>query len=325
MTEKSMPASPTGPKVFRRPTSMPRGLMLPLFIVLLALVVGLIEPRFWSAANVANLLRQLAPLLILTVGQALAIIGGGLDLSIAATLAAAGVVGVLAMEKYGMVAGMLAMLGTGIAIGAINGLLITKFRVSPFITTLGTMSVIKGLTLVASGGLPLYQVPELFLDIFGDGQVFGIPAGALIAFGCIAVGSFILRKTVLGRYIYAVGASPNAAYSAGVPTSAVTMLIYVFSGLMGGVAAIVMTSWVSAAQPLAGAGLELQAIAAAVIGGAALTGGVGKMSGIVCGAIILGMLSNGLNMVGVSSFYQTSCIGVIIIIAVVLDRYRGHN
>jgi len=299
--------------------------MLPFFIVVLAVVVGLIEPKFWSAANVTNLLRQLAPLLILTVGQAFAIIGGGLDLSIAATLAAAGVVGVLVMEQFGMVAGIVAMLATGLAIGLVNGMLITRFRVSPFITTLGTMSVIKGLTLVASGGLPLYSMPDTFLDIFGDGQILGVPAGAIIAFGCILLATFILRRTVLGRYIYAIGASPTAAYSAGVPTAAVTLAIYVFSGLMAGVAGVVMTSWVSAAQPLAGSGLELQAIAAAVIGGTALTGGVGRIAGIVCGAVILGMLSNGLNMIGVSSFYQTSCIGVIIIIAVVLDRYRSHS
>jgi len=197
--------------------------------------------------------------------------------------------------------------------------------VSPFITTLGTMSVIKGMTLVVSNGLPLYNVPDDFLDVFGDGQIYGIPAGGIIAAACVVIAWFMLTRTVAGRYIYAIGASPAAAFSSGVPTTRITLLIYAFSGTMAGVAAVVMTSWVSAAQPLAGTGLDLQSIAAAVIGGAALTGGVGKITGIVCGAIILGMLSNGLNMVGVSSFYQTASIGIIILAAVILDRLRASR
>jgi len=299
--------------------------MLPLFIVILAVGVGLIEPRFWSEQNLTNLLRQLAPLLILTVGQAMTIIAGGLDLSVAAAMAAAGVVGVLVMEQYGIAAGVAAMILTGAGIGLVNGLIITRFRVSAFITTLGTMSVAKGLTLVISGGLPLYNVPDRFLDIFGDGRLLGIPAGGVAAILCVIVVAVLLRRTVFGRYVYATGANETAAFSAGVPVSTITILVYVFSGCMAGVAAVVMTAWVSAAQPLAGTGLELQSIAAAVIGGTALTGGVGTMTGIVCGAVILGMLSNSLNMIGVSSFYQTTSIGVIIIVAVILDRFRNRR
>ena len=302
-----------------------RQFMLPLFIVALATVIGTIEPRFWSTANLVNLSRQLAPLLILAVGQGFAIIGGGLDLSVAAILAASGAVGVISMQRVGVPLGVMAMICTGVCIGSLNGLLITRFKLSPFITTLGAMSVFRGLTLVITGGLPLYDIPSSFLDIFGDGTILGIPASGVMALGCILLAGFILRRTVFGRYVYAIGANSTAAFNSGVSIGRVTLMIYAFSGLMAGIAAVVLTSWVSAAQPLAGAGLELQSIAAVVIGGAALTGGSGSMLGIVFGAVILGMLSNGLNMIGVSSFYQTTSIGVIIIAAVILDQLRTQR
>jgi ribose/xylose/arabinose/galactoside ABC-type transport system permease subunit len=322
MSQKSSEQLPLVSQLPRRRVPDLRSLTLPLFIVVVAGVINAIEPRFSSGANMSNLLRQIAPLLVLAVGQTFVIIGGGLDLSNAATLAAAGVIGVMVMGKVGIAAGVGAMAGAGILIGTINGLLITRFKVSPFITTLGTMSVIKGLTLVLSGGLPLYGVPDRFLDIFGDGRLLGLPVGSIMSIACVLFAGLVLRKTVLGRYVYALGASASASYNAGVPISLVTVVIYGLSGLMSGIAAIVMTGWVSAAQPLAGAGLDLQSIAAAVIGGVALTGGIGRISGVVFGVVILGMLSNGLNMVGVSSFYQTVSVGVIILIAVILDKIR---
>jgi ribose transport system permease protein len=297
-------------------------LTLPLLIGVLAIGIGLVEPRFWSVANLSNLLRQLAPLIVLSVGQAFAVIGGGLDLSVAATLAASGAVGVIAMSHAGVGLGVAAMLGTGLVIGLINGILITAFDVSPFIITLGTMSVLRGLTLVITGGLPLYDIPARFLDIFGDGSVLGIPVSGLIAGICVLLGAFLLRRTLFGRYVYAIGANTTAAFNSGVKVRKVTLMIYGVSGLMAGIAAVILTSWVSAAQPLAGSGLDLLSVAVVVVGGAALTGGTGSMSGTLYGAIILGMLSNGLNMLGVSSFYQTTSVGIIIIIAVILDRLR---
>jgi ribose/xylose/arabinose/galactoside ABC-type transport system permease subunit len=301
----------------------PRQLTLPLLIVALAIGIGVVEPRFWSSANLSNLLRQLAPLMVLSVGQAFAIIGGGLDLSVAAALAASGAVGVIAMSHVGVAFGVTSMLGAGLCIGLVNGALITAFDVSPFIITLGTMSVLRGLTLVITGGLPLYDIPPLFLDIFGDGTILGVPVSGLIAAFCMLLGAFLLRRTLFGRYVYAIGANATAAFNSGVRVRRVTLAIYGVSGLMAGVAAVILTSWVSAAQPLAGSGLDLLSIAVVVVGGAALTGGTGSMTGTLYGAIVLGMLSNGLNMLGVSSFYQTTSVGVIIIIAVILDRLRN--
>jgi ribose transport system permease protein len=279
---------------------------LPAFIVLLAVITGIFEPKFWSLINLNNLLLQIAPLLVLTAGQAFAVVGGGLDLSVSTILAAAGVGGVMVMNAAGIPAGMIAMVLIGGGIGLINGLVITRFRISPFVVTLGMV----------------YNIPSRFLDIFGDGRLAGIPVGGLIAIACVLVCAFLLHNRVFGRYVFAVGANPVAAYNSGIEVERVTLGIYVITGLTSGIAAIVLTSWVAAAQPLAGAGLELQSLAAVVIGGAALTGGVGSMLGVVYGVVILGILSNGLNMVGVSSFYQTMTIGIIIVVAVILDRLR---
>ena len=295
------------------------------FILVLAIITGLFEPRFWSTANLLNLLLQISPLLVITAGQSFAVIGGGLDLSVSAILAAAGVGGVAVMNEVGVAAGMIAMVGIGAAIGLLNGLIITRFRISPFIVTLGMLSVCRGATLVATGGLPVYNIPPPFLDLFGDGKLLGLPVGGIIAIVCVAGCAFVLHNTIFGRYVYAVGANPVAAYSSGVNVERVTLVVYVMTGLMAGIAAIILTSWVGAAQPLAGTGLELQSLAAVVIGGAALTGGVGTMMGVVYGVVILGMLSNGLNMIGVSSFYQTMSIGIIIVVAVILDRLRAKT
>jgi ribose transport system permease protein len=298
---------------------------LPAFIILLALITGLFEPRFWSSDNLRNLLLQISPLLVIAAGQSFAVIGGGLDLSVSAILAASGVGGLAVMNQTGITVGIITMVAIGAGIGLVNGLIITKFRVSPFVVTLGMLSICRGATLAATGGLPVYDIPPKFLDIFGDGRVLGFPVGGIIAVLCILGCGFLLHNTVFGRYVYAVGASPVAAYNSGVSVDRVTLGIYVITGMMSGIAAVVLTSWVAAAQPLAGSGLELQSLAAVVIGGAALTGGVGTMTGVVYGVVILGILSNGLNMVGISSFYQTMTIGTIIVMAVVLDRLRGRN
>ncbi|MBP2293247.1 ABC transporter permease [Azospirillum rugosum] len=295
---------------------------LPTFIVLLAFVTGLIEPRFWATENLLNLSRQIAPLLILSVGQAFAVICGGLDLSIAANLALSGVYGILVMNEFGVVAGVLAMLLSGTAVGFVNGFIITRFQVSPLIVTLGMLSVCQGLALMASGGLPIYNMPDAFIDGFGYGSLLGVPTPTLLAVLTLLAGWAVLRYTVAGRYIYAIGSKAAAAYSSGIDVRFYSMLAYTISGLTAGIGAIVLTAWVNSAQPLAGAGLELRSVAAVVLGGIALTGGSGSMLHALYGAIILGMLSNSLNMMGVSSFMQTLVIGLVIVTAVILDKLR---
>jgi ribose transport system permease protein len=301
-------------------------LVLPLFILTLAIVTGLIEPRFWSNENLLNLSRQLAALMVISVGQTFAVISGGLDLSITAALALGGVYGVLVMNKLGLVAGVLAMLFTGVVFGFVNGLIVTLFRVSPFIVTLGTASIGRGLALMATGGTPIYDVPEAFSNCFGYGFLLGLPAPALMAGFTLLVGHVLLRHTVFGRYVYAIGSNIRAAFNSGVDVQLQMLLIYTLAGATAGIAAIVLTAWVEAAQPLAASGLELQSIASVVVGGVALTGGTGNLLNTFYGVLILGMLSNSLNMIGVSSFMQTLVIGLVIVVAVVLDRFRQrHN
>jgi ribose transport system permease protein len=300
-------------------------LALPALILIIAVATGLAEPRFWSVANLQNLARQLAPLLILVTGQMFAVVSRGLDLSIAANMALAGVVGVLVVPQAGLGLALPAMVLAGLGIGLANGLIIVAFSVSPLIVTLGMLSVARGLALLFTAGLPLYNVPDALVDLVGFGTVLGVPVSSVIAFAVMALAAAVLRTTIFGRYVYAIGSNPVAARNSGVNVRLVTLLVYVVSGMMAGIAAIVLTAWVSAAQPLAGEGLELQSLAAVVIGGVALAGGSGTMPQAFYGALILGLLSNALNMAGVSSFLQTLAIGIVILIAVVVDRLRVRH
>jgi len=298
---------------------------LPVFIILLALAAGLIESRFWSHSNLLNLCRQIAPLLIISVGQSLAIISGGLDLSLAAVLALSGVAGVIVMNEAGVIAGLVAMIAIGGVFGMLNGLIISRFKVSPLIVTLGMLSVCKGIAMMASGGLPIYEMPDVYLDILGYGTLFGIPSSIIVAAFLVFLTAMLLGHTKFGRYVYAIGSNQEAAFSSGINVRRNITLVYCLSGMTAGVGAIVLTAWVNAAQPAAAEGLELTSIAAVVLGGVALTGGSGRMRNVVYGAIILGMLTNALNMIGVSSFMQTLVIGVVIIVAVILDKMRQER
>lgn len=297
-------------------------LILPAFIVLLALVAGAVEPRFFSLSNLENLARQMVPLLIVSVGQAFAIISGGLDLSISAVLSVSSVVGILVMQEHGIAAGLAAMIGMGLAAGLASGAIIAYLRTSPLIITLGMMSIAQAIALILSNGVPIYNVPEVLTDSVGFGNIVGIPVTVVMALATLFVGWVILRKAVFGRYVYAIGSNQSAAVKSGVNVRLYTMLVYAVSGVCAGIAAIVMTSWVGAAQPVAAPTLALESLAAVVLGGIALTGGSGSMKHVFYGVLILGMLSNAMNMMGISAFYQTLAVGIVIIVAVVLDRLR---
>ena len=318
--DHATPSAPQPARILSRLKGSQLG--LPLFIVAIAIVTGLIEPRFWATDNLLNLSRQVAPLMILVAGQIFAVVAGGLDLSMSAVLALAGVVGVMVMADLGMAAGLATMVLTGLAVGLVNGLIIVRFKVSALIVTLGMLSVARGLALLLTGGVPNYNVPPAMVDMIGYGAILGIPVPALAAIGAMLLGAFLLRYTIFGRHVYAIGSSPTAAYNSGLNVGRTTLLVYVVCGGMAGLGGVVLTSWVSAAQPLAAQGLELQSLAAVVVGGVALTGGSGTMLQAFYGALILGMLSNVLNMAGVSSFLQTLLIGVVIVVAVILDQLR---
>ena len=296
--------------------------VLPVLIVVMVVGVGLFEPRFLSAANLASLGRQLVPLTILSVGQAFAIIGGGLDLSLASVMSLAGVIGVLAMPRVGVPAGVAAMLVTGILCGLANGGIIAYLATTPLIVTLGMLSITQAVALILAHGVPIYDVPEGLVGTVGFGTVAGMPVTVLIALATLGAGWVILRRTVFGRYVYAIGSNRAAAVKSGVDVRFHTVLIYGLSGLTAGIGAVVLTAWVGAAQPVAEPTMTLQSLAAAVLGGVALTGGSGGMLHVVYGVLILGILSNGMNMLGISSYYQTLAVGIVIILAVILDRLR---
>lgn len=296
--------------------------ILPAFIIVLAGGVAVIEPRFLAGSNLANLGTQIAPLLILATGQAFTIIGGGLDLSLSSVMSLAGVAGVLAMPHVGIVGGVVVMALVGLAAGLLSGAIIAWMRTSPLIVTLGMASVAQACALILANGVPIYDVPPQLTGTIGFGSVLGIPANDLVAGATILLGAFLLRRTLMGRYVYAIGSNRSAALKSGVDVPLFTALVYGASGLSAGIAAIVYTSWVGAAQPTAAPELTLQSIAAVVLGGVALTGGSGGMLHVLYGVLILGMLSNAMNMLGISSYYQILAVGVVIIIAVVIDRLR---
>lgn len=300
-------------------------LILPCFILLLALVTGAIEPRFFSLSNMENLARQLVPLMIVSVGQAFAIISGGLDLSVAAVLSVASVTGILVMQEYGIAAGLIVMVAAGGIAGLASGAIIAYLRTSPLIITLGMMSIAQAIALILSHGVPIYDVPESLADSVGFGAIFGIPVTVIIGVGTLLMGWVILRKTVFGRYVYAIGSNQSAAIKSGVNVRFYTMLVYAVSGCCAGIAAIVMTAWVGAAQPVSAPTLSLESLAAVVLGGLALTGGSGSIKHVFYGVLILGMLSNAMNMMGISAFYQTLAVGIVIIVAVALDRLRRRQ
>ena len=299
--------------------------ILPALMVLIALGAGVVEPRFLTLDNLINLARQIVPLLIISVGQAFALISAGLDLSLAAVMSMSGVVGIMVMKNFGIAAGIGAMLITGTTAGFASGFIIAYFRTTPLLVTLGMLSVAQACALILSNGTPIYDVPENYAQQIGFETFIGIPWSVWIAALTTLAGWFLLQHTVFGRYVYAVGSNASAALRSGVEVGRTIMLVYAMSGLCSGICAVVFTAWVGSAQPIAAPNLTLESLAAVVLGGVALTGGSGSMLNVIYGVTMLSMLSNVMNMTGVSAYFQTLIIGIVIILAVVLDRIRRRD
>lgn len=299
--------------------------MLPILILVAAAVTGFFQPRFLSISNGINLACQLAPLLILALGQAVAVIRGGLDLSLSSVMSLAGVAGVMIMNHYGVPAGILVMLITGTLTGAASGLLISLFNTSPLVITLGMLSVAQAFALILSGGVPIYDVPSSYIDVIGYGSLLGLPNMVWVAIALTVIIGVMLKYTLFGRYIYAMGSNESAAAKSGINVKWNTVLVYMVSGFCAGTGAIILTAWTSSAQPIAAANMTLQSLAAVVLGGVALTGGSGNLRQVITGVVVLTLLSNVMNMIGVSAYYQTLAVGIVIILAVILDRFRRSN
>ncbi len=288
---------------------------------LLGLIVVLwaLTPHFLTVSNLLNIAEQATIIAIIAVGMTFVIITGGIDLSVGSVLAFAGVVMASALHSGGpLPVALLVGLGVGLLCGSVNGLLITIGRLPPFIATLGMMSVARGAALMYTEGRPISGFPESFRSI-ATGEVLRIPAPVIIMIVVYVVAHFVLRRTKLGRYTYAIGGNEEAALLSGINVRLYKTMVYGIAGMLSGLAAILLTARLNSAQPIAGMSYELDAIAATVIGGTSLLGGEGTVTGTLIGALIMAVLRNGLNLLTVSSFFQQVVIGSVIILAVLID------
>jgi ribose/xylose/arabinose/galactoside ABC-type transport system permease subunit len=297
---------------------------MPAVLVVLCLLFGNINPNFWSVMNMTNVSRQISILALVSIGQTLAILSGGIDLSVGSLLALVSIVCAQQMLNFGLVGGIVAGILAGAAAGAITGFLIAKAKLPAFIATLGMLVAARGVALTLSGGLPVVGLPREFLFI-GAGKIGPIPVPAVIATVAFIIAHIILSRTRLGRYVYAIGSNEEAAVLSGINVVKYKMLVYVISGIFAGIAGVVLTSRVISGQPTLGEAQELYAIAAVVIGGGKMSGGVGGMWQTLMGVLVLGVLANGLNLIQVSSYVQNIVIGVIIVLAVYIDLARERR
>jgi ribose/xylose/arabinose/galactoside ABC-type transport system permease subunit len=298
------------------------GLVLALLVISAALAV--MTPQFLTVPNLVNVVRQISINGILAVGVTYVLLTGGVDLSLGSLVALTGVVAASFAHPgdFPVIVPVAMGVLTGLACGLVNGVVVTWGRVAPFIVTLGTMTAARGLALVISGGKPVSNLSREFTRLAG-GDILGVPSPVLILAAVALISWLFLGNLRLGRYIYAVGGNENAARASGLNVTAVKTFAYAVCGALAGLAGVILASRITTGQPNAGMGYELDAIAAVVIGGTSLSGGVGGVGGTLLGALLMGVINNGLDLLNVSSYYQQIVKGAIIVGAVWLDR-RGR-
>ena len=276
--------------------------------------------------NVFNVLRQISTNMLLACGMTMVIILGGIDLSVGSVIALSGVLAAGCVSRYGLSIPLAMLVGIciGLLIGAFNGLVISKTKIPPFIVTLATMNIARGLSGVYTGGSPVRVVSKEW-QWLGAGYVGGIPIPVIIMVAIFILSVLIMNRTKTGRYIYAVGGNTLAARFSGISVSNIKFMVYTYSGLMAGLAGVILGSRMYSGQPTAGDGAEMDAIAAVVVGGTSMSGGFGKLGGTLIGALIIGVLSNGLNLMNVNSFWQTVVKGLVILLAVLIDYLRNRK
>jgi ribose transport system permease protein len=295
-------------------------------LVVLILVLSQLTPIFLTPRNIGNVLSQTAVIAVLAIGQLVVIVTRGIDLSVGSTLALGTVVGALVFQQSPSTALVIfAMLATGSLVGVVNGVVFVKGRLPhPFIITLATLSIARGLALWLSDGSPIQGMPEPIQALGGTTLLGWLPLSAFVVAG-IALAVYVLTtRMVWGRWIYAVGGNPDAARRTGIPVNGVLISVYILSGFMAGVAAILTAGRTNAGAPTFGALAELDAIAAVIIGGASFLGGRGHVGNALVGAFVIGVIRNGMNLLNVDSFFQPMVIGVVIVVAVEADVLRGY-
>lgn len=294
--------------------------------IIICLIISFISTQFLTVSNWTIIITQASINALLAFGVTFVIITGGIDLSLGSMVAVTGVTAAMLAhpDTFPVVLPIFAGLFTGLFMGIFNGFIITKSKIAPFIVTLGTMTIGRGLALILSKGRPVSNLSDSF-NFIGGGDILGIPFPIIVLIIIFAICSIILKKTLLGRYIYAIGGNEQASRASGINVNQVKMAVYAISGLLAGLAGILLTSRITTGQPNAGAGFELDAIAAAVIGGTSTSGGTGTMTGTLIGVLLIGVINNGLDLLNVTSYYQQVVMGIIIIGAVVLDSWNQKN
>lgn len=289
--------------------------------ILICIILSIATPYFFTAQNIIIVLRQVSINGILAIGVTYVIIAGGIDLSLGSVLALTGVIAASFAHPgtFALAVPVLLAILVGMAIGAVNGLVITLGKVAPFIVTLGMMTIARGLALVWSDGRPVTNLSPAF-NYIGGGDFLFVPVPILLFGLVIFISAVVLNYTRMGRYIYAVGGNENAAKASGIRVNRVKLFAYIMCSGLAGLAGVILAARINTGQPNAGIAYELDAIAAVVIGGTSLMGGRGSIAGTVIGVLIIGVINNGLDLLNVSSYYQQIIKGIIIIVAVLLDR-----
>ena len=301
-----------------------------MMFVIFCIIMIFASEYFATWRNIRNILRQTSINGLLSIGMTFVILTGGIDLSVGSVLAFGGVVSASLVSKasggeiYSPTVAIMAAMGTGIIMGAITGILVAKWKVAPFVASLGMLSVARGLTYIYTDGMPIPKIDRAFLFI-GKGSVVGLPMPVFIFAIVVLISYIVLKKTRYGRYIYAVGGNEQSARISGINTKLIIFSVYVISGLLAAFGGAILTARTTAGLPQAGQSYELDAIAAVVIGGTSLKGGQGSLIGTVIGALIIGVVNNGLDILGVSSYYQQVVKGSIIVIAVLIDSIKKKS
>ncbi|MGH4117706.1 ABC transporter permease subunit [Clostridium sp.] len=289
-------------------------------LLILCIVISIITPRFLSYGNIKNVLTQVSVNAVIAVGMSFVILTGGIDLSVGSILAVSAAAAASIMKSTGNVyLAIFVALAIGCVIGLINGVLVSKGKIQAFIVTLATMTIFRGVTYVFTNGTPISGLGQKFSGI-GNKAILGLPIPVVIMVIVFGIAFYVLSQTRYGRYLYALGGNEDSARLSGINTDKVKTLVYVICGATAALSGIIVTSRIGSASPNAGVGFELDAIAAVVVGGTSLSGGEGSVGGTIIGALIIGVLSNGLNLVNVSPFYQAIVKGLVILLAVMIKR-----
>ncbi|PKL27982.1 MAG: ribose ABC transporter permease [Spirochaetae bacterium HGW-Spirochaetae-2] len=300
------------------------GILIVFFLICIGL--SILSPYFMTTNNILNIFRQTSIYGIIAVGMTFVILTGGIDLSVGSILALSGMIAAGLMKNNGIgvfIASVAAILVGG-GIGLINGVLITKGKIAPFVVTLGMVTIARGLTLIYSKGYPVSGFSPEFRQL-GGGYFLGIPIPVIIFIATVALAWFILNHTRLGRYTYAIGGNEETVKLSGINVNFYKTMVYVIVGIASSLSALILTSRLNSAEAIAGQGYELDVIAAVVIGGTSLSGGRGSIIGTLIGALLIGVINNGMNLLGISPYFQQVVKGALIIGAVILDRLRDET